>query len=240
MQNEDLDLLFDTLYENDKNQDGKLYSKYISTIDSNEEPILASLIERYRKEEESFTVQEKWKEKITSEIDAIAHVNPFLPIWEPGQEVSALEAVSWVQGSKLDCRPKVFDGNSKSWKLCDSGSMVTVVKKTDNDKIDKSKYLQAVNGSAIKCYGSKEIEVRLGRKTYTVKAIIADVTQDILGWDFLGKNKLNWEWSDFGDLFLVDRKANTKTEVKFELYLRVQVVCPYSVPKSKRMPSQMP
>ena len=216
METEKLDLLFDTLYENDKHQDSNLYAKYISAIEDQEEPVLASLIERCRSEEVSnFTIQEKWKEKVTSAVDSIAHVNPFLPVWEQGQEVSALEAVSWVEGSRLDCRPKVFDGNSKSYKLCDSGSMVTVIKKSSEDKLDNSRYLQAVNGSAIKCYGSKIIEVRLGRKTYSVKAVIADVKQDILGWDFLGKYRLNWEWSPFGDLYLVDKKANIKTEVKF-------------------------
>ena len=118
-------------------------------------------------------------------------------------------------GSKgLDCRPRVFDGISKSWKLCDTGSMVTVVRKTENDKVDDSKMLQAVNGSTIKCYGQKSISVRLGRKTYDVIATVADVDQDILGWDFMSKHKLNIEWDDCGELILRDKKADIRAKLK--------------------------
>ena len=134
-----------------------------------------------------------------------------------GQEVPAVHAVAWVNGSRgggFDCRPKVFDGVSKSWKLCDTGSMVTVIKRDKDDKIDYSKVLQAVNGSNIAVYGQKEISVRIGRKNYDIKATIADVEQDILGWDFFSKHKLSFDWSPFGDLELVDKKANIRATLK--------------------------
>ena len=74
-----------------------MYAKYINSIDSFEEntPVLASLLEQSRHSEasEKFTIQEKWKEKIAFEINAIAEINPFLDVVEAGQEVSALEAI---------------------------------------------------------------------------------------------------------------------------------------------------
>ena len=137
-----------------------------------------------------------------------------------GQEVDPWDVIAWVEGARnVDCRPKVFDGQSKTWKLCDSGSMVTVIKKGPNDILDESRMLKAVNGSPIKCYGKKEVQIRLGRKTYPVEAVIADVNQDILGWDFLAKHKLNWEWSDFGELFLIDKKGRSKLLLNSSPYL---------------------
>ena len=90
----------------------------------------------------------------------IADINPYLPNVSAGEVIPAVHAVAWVDGSRggFDCRPKLFDGVSKSWKLCDTGSMVTVVKRVPEDKIDHSTVLQAVNGSSIAVYGQKEIE----------------------------------------------------------------------------------
>ena len=69
--------------------------------------------------------------------------------------------------------------------------MLTVVRKGPEDKIDKTKVLQAVNGSPIKSYGQKEVEIRINRKTYSILATIADVQQDIIGWDFITQHKLD-------------------------------------------------
>ena len=116
----------------------------------------------------------------------------------------------------FDCRPQLFDGVSKTWKLCDTGSMLTVIKRSPDDVLDKSRLLQAVNGSSIKVYGQKQIEVRLGRKTYPILATIVDVQQDIIGWDFIAKHKLDMQWSDTGlDYYLVDKKAKIKQSLKF-------------------------
>ena len=71
--------------------------------------------------------------------------------------------------------------------MIDTGSMVTVIKKEKSDIEDKSKVLQAVNGSSIKCYGQRKISIRIGRKTYEILATVADIDQDIIGWDFLEK-----------------------------------------------------
>ena len=92
--------------------------------------------------------------------------------------------------------------------------MVTVIKKSKDDKKDFSKILQAVNGSNITVYGQKEISVRIGRKEYKIQATIADVEEDILGWDFFNKYKLTFDWSEFGDLYIVDKKAKTRNLLK--------------------------
>ena len=207
------------MYSNNPSGNKKIYSQFVSSIESEEieVPILASLVEQCRSLEVSQKekVQQNWSERIFSELEPIAADNPYLPDIT-GEEVSALEAIAWTRGSRgVDCRPKIFNGISKSWMLCDTGSMVTAVKRGPDDKLDESRYLQAVNGSKIKCFGKKEIQIRLGRKTYTIEAVIADIKQDILGWDFLAKYRLNWKWAQFGDLYLVDSKARIKAPVKF-------------------------
>merc|ERR1711884_412588 len=93
--------------------------------------------------------------------------------------------------------------------------MVTVIKKSKEDKVDKSRVLQAVNGSEIKCYGQKKVNIQIGRKSYEILATIADVDQDILGWDFIEKHRLNFEWGQFGDLYIHDRKAKIKQALKY-------------------------
>ena len=202
-------------------QNEQIYSKFLYN-NNEEKPVLASLLERSQKQEIDYgeskisSIQVRWTELVKKSIDAIAEDNPYLPDLEVGQEVLAADAVAWVKGSRgLDCRPKVFDNVSKSWKLCDTGSMITVIKKSKEDKIDTSKILRAVNGSSIKCYGQKEIEVGLGRKVYRINATVADIDQDIIGWDFIAKYKLDWRWSEFGDLCLYDRKANITAPLKF-------------------------
>ena len=58
----------------------------------------------------------------------------------------------------------------------------------------------------------REIEVKLNRKKYSIPAVICDVSQEILGMDFIKKFKLNFEWDEFdqSELYLVDRKADIK------------------------------
>ena len=130
-------------------------------------------------------------------------------------EVSAIEALS-KQWFENDVRPKLYDKISKTWILCDSGSVVTCIPKQPNDVIDTSIRLKSVNGGAIPTFGSEELTIRLGRKSYSIQAIKADIPQKILGWDFFRKFKLNLEWGEFGDLLLVDKKADTRSLLKCE------------------------
>ena len=192
--------------------------KELYSIQEEQIPVLASLIEQSPKLGKQ-SVQNSWNDAVSSAVQSIADYNPYTPLVQEGAEVLAVDAVAWVQGSQnLDCRPRLFDGASKTWKLCDTGSMVSVVKRSQSDKIDPSKVLQAVNGSKIKCYGQKEVEIRLNRKTYTILATIADIEQDIIGWDFLSKYKFDFAWNEFGDLYLHDKKADIKAPLKFITY----------------------
>ena len=133
-----------------------------------------------------------------------------------GEIISAADAVGWDKASKgVDVRPRLVDKSGNA-RLIDSGSMVTATARQPGDKPDSSRKLIAVNGSVIQTYGTREISLRIGRKTYSIQAIISDVSQDILGMDFLNKYKLGLEWDDFdqSELLLVDKKADSKTPLQ--------------------------
>ena len=124
----------------------QIYSKLVQKED--EHPVLASLVERCLKEVdwgEKTKIQTSWNNRCSEAIQSVADLNPYLPSVVDGEEIPAIHAVAWIDGSRggFDCRPKLFDGVSKSWKLCDTGSMVTVIKRAKDDKIDYSKVLQA-------------------------------------------------------------------------------------------------
>ena len=91
--------------------------------------------------------------------------------------------------------------------MVDTGSQVSVLKPGPTDKVNPSLLLEAVNGSNMKCYGKKKHQVRLGRKTYEIEAVIADTNDSILGMDFIYKYKLEFRWGPFGDLYLYDKKS---------------------------------
>ena len=59
-----------------------------------------------------------------------------------------------LQEADVDIRPRFFDNISKEWILLDTGAAVSVTKPGPNDKLDPTIRLEAVNGSAMKCYGS--------------------------------------------------------------------------------------
>ena len=137
----------------------------------------------------SVNIQDKWYQKYSLDESfdkPNGRAKQNLPKYQLGEEVSFVDAVAWVQGAQgnLDIRPKHFDKHAKKWRLCDTGSMVTVIQKSPHDKIDPTRSLQAVNGTVIKCYGQKEIDIQIGRKNYRILATIADIDQDILGFDF--------------------------------------------------------
>ena len=197
----------------DTSEDAKIYSSFL--LQQPEEPEISSLAEQSQISRSQ--IQNQWNLTIASVISQIADINPYMPDIEPGQEIPAVDAARYMKGAYgIDCRPQLFDGVSKSWKLCDTGSALTVIKKTDSDMVDESRVLQAVNGTSIKVYGQKEVQIRLGRKTYPITATIADVQQDIIGWDFIARHKLDMLWSESGlDLYLHDKKARIKQPLKF-------------------------
>ena len=133
--------------------------------------------------------------------------------YEVSDIVASIEAVNNPQ-LRSDTRPRVFDNITKSWTLLDSGSCVSCTPKDPEDKIDTSFRLRAVNGQAIPTFGTKIIQVRIGRKQYEIEAIKTEIPQQILGWDFFRKYKLGFEWHS-DELYITDRKAQSKSLLKF-------------------------
>ena len=76
-----------------------------------------------------------------------------------------------------------------------------------------------MNGSKIKCYGHKEICIKIGRKEYRYQAIKADVDHPVLGWDFVRKHRLNLVWNEYGDNCLVDKIAQITTVLTYKSIL---------------------
>ena len=109
-----------------------------------------------------------------------------------------------------------MDDSTGIHRLLDTGSQISITCKGPEDKIDHSLKLVAVNGSKIDTFGIKTIEVKIGRKAYPIPAVVCDIQQDILGMDFIKKFRLNFEWDEFtqSELFIVDRKAQIKKELK--------------------------
>ena len=106
------------------------------------------------------------------------------------EQFSAAEAAGRVDGQDdLDIRPRVLDGNTKSLTLLDSGSQCTVVKARPGDVLDSSIKLESVGGDTVKCYGKQNLSIQIGRKQYHIEAVVADVKETILGWDFIQKHK---------------------------------------------------
>ena len=64
------------------------------------------------------------------------------------------------------------------------------------------------------CYGRKNHTIRLGRKEFHINAAISNTTDNILGMDFIHKYKLDFRWNEFGDLFIIDKKAGIKSLLK--------------------------
>ena len=88
------------------------------------------------------------------------------PDFKVGQIVAAIDAVNFkgkIDG--LDIRPKIFDNVTKSWVLLDSGSCVSCQPPGPKDVLDPTFKLKSVNGGLINTYGTKEMILRIGRKT---------------------------------------------------------------------------
>ena len=118
---------------------------------------------------------------------------PDLPV---GVELPAVDAVGWQGFRSVDVRPRLLDKSSNVTRLIDTGAQLSAAKKGPNDKRDESVRLVAVNGSKIDTFGVREIKLKIGRKQYTIEAVICDIKEDILGMDFMHKYKLGLHWDD--------------------------------------------
>ena len=137
-------------------------------------------------------------------------VNASLVNLPNGTVVSAAEAVNWSDPS-CDIRRRLFDKSTKEFRLIDTGSMITATRRLPGDVEDSSINLVAVNGTKIKTYGIRSIQIKIGRKAYKMDAVVCDVSQDILGVDFIKKYKLGLEWDESqSELNITDKKLISK------------------------------
>ena len=76
--------------------------------------------------------------------------------------------------------------------LVDSGAFVSVFPASglDTRSHRPSALLEAVNGSKIRTYGHKQITLSINGRKYAWQFLVADVTQPLLGADFLCSNTL--------------------------------------------------
>ena len=110
------------------------------------------------------------------------------PDLEIGVEIPTVDAVGWQSGLRgVDIRPRVVDKSTGEARLLDSGAMISAVAKKPGDKVSEEVSLVAVNGSRIKTYGIRDLEFKMNRKTYKIPAVVCDISQDILGMDFINK-----------------------------------------------------
>ena len=159
-------------------------------------------------------IAERWGQTVSAALEIASLVNPFESDLPEGVVIPAIEAMNWSVGMRnCDVRPRLVDKSSGEARLIDSGAMISAAKRRPSDKLDDSMRLVAVNGSKINTYGTREISFNIGRKVYTIQAVICDVKEDILGMDFLQKYRLGLDWDDFDqtELYLIDKKAQSKT-----------------------------
>ena len=111
---------------------------------------------------------------------------------EPPDFISYPEAVIAALKNKKDLRPRIFDKETNQWILVDTGSQCSVSKAQLHDVLQPDLLLEAADGSRLKCYGTKPLNLRLGRKEYHIDTVISNTTDTILGMDFIDKYKLEF------------------------------------------------
>ena len=84
-----------------------------------------------------------------------------------GTILPSVDAVGWIPGNRnVDIRPRLVDSSTGQARLLDSGAQISATQKRPEDKIDQSMSVVAVNGSKIQTYGTRVIELKIGRKMY--------------------------------------------------------------------------
>ena len=184
-------------------------------------------------------VQESWAESVAAALGSVASYDPSIrdkgqvslkeeikffgnkfqesqeSSSEPPSELSAAEAEAWPSGYQgVDFRPFLFDKATGQYSLVDSGSQVSAQPPDPGDKPIPDIMLKAVNGSKLKCFGYKEVVIKIGRKEIRHEFIKADVVSPVIGYDFLKKHRLHLGFNQFGQSTLVDPKSQCTTVLK--------------------------
>ena len=100
--------------------------------------------------------QVKWENAVTKELDRLIKEN----VQEYFPYMSHIPEIAEVDEGNEDCRPRLFDPQSKQWMLVDSCAQVSVWPRHEyQDAVLSNKLaLQAVNGTKIPTYGTRERE----------------------------------------------------------------------------------
>ena len=186
--------MYNALYENE------------NTDNFNSKPPIIASIKRSRHSNVSISIVDSFSS--LQKVNSRTYVPPAV--------MPSVAAAQWTPGFKgLDTRPRLHDNLSKKFCLVDSGSAITAVAAGPNDTVNPHLSLVAANGTLIECCGYKEIEIKMGRKSYTIRAAIAKIEETILGWDFIKKYRLSFYWDNFGECYLFDRRAGIKKWLQF-------------------------
>ena len=133
----------------------------------------------------------------------------------PLSPMSSRLASTWTPGYKgLDCRPRLLGALDQADCLVDTGSAVTAVIAGPEDVVDPNLALLAANGSLIECCGYKEVAFKINRKTYKMWVTVAKIQDNIIGWDFIKKFKMNFVWEG-ETCYFYDKKAKIKKSLDF-------------------------
>ena len=97
-----------------------------------------------------------------------------------------------VSPSEINNFMHVHDAKHPRRWLSDSGSSVSAIPPSDAQRAKGPSLdlLMAANGTQINCYGRQKLDVNLADRTYKFELVVADVTQPILGSDFLAHHYL--------------------------------------------------
>ena len=84
--------------------------------------------------------------------------------------------------------------------------------------------LKAVNGSSIATYGTRKLSLQIGRKQYSIDAIIAHVPQVIFGWDLFKKYSLggpsSYRQESWHNVRITSRNGRTSVHTTNLLYCK--------------------
>ena len=107
-----------------------------------------------------------------------------------------------------------MDSNGISY-LVDTGAAVScypVSRLGRRPPSDPQMTLQAVNGSTIKTFGKKTFRFKFGGLSFTHTFILSEISQAVLGWDWIKKFQLDFKWDG-----PVCRLSKGKRSIRLEL-----------------------
>ena len=125
--------------------------------------------------------QEKGLKAVSQAIELAAECQPF---------ISAIDR----SFRRAYVRPRLQVGTQPA--LNDTGAAVSMQPKSSFKNASKDTLvLEAVNKSRFETFGYRMKTVKIGKKSYQQKVILAQVEMPILGWDFIETFRLSFDWN---------------------------------------------